>query len=60
MEDQKIGNGAPGFLAAILGRAARLGLLALVFALVDARMGGSPRLLEILNGVGRTLKAKLL
>ena len=59
MKDQKFGSAASGFLATVLGRGVRLGLLALALALVDARMGGSPKLLEILSGVGRTLKAKL-
>ena len=60
MEDQKIGSGASGILTSVLGRGAQLGLLALVLALVDARMGGRPRLLEVLSGTGRTLKANLL
>lgn len=60
MEDQKIGNGASGFLATVLGRGAQLGFLALALAMVDARMGGSPRLLEVLSSVGRTLKAKFV
>ena len=60
MADQKVGSAVSGLLASVLGRGARLGLLALGLALVDARMGGSPRLLEVLGGGGRALKAKLL
>ena len=58
MKDQKVGKGVRGVLSAWLGKGIKWGFIAVLFAMVDARMGGAPRLLEVLGEVGRAAKLK--
>ena len=59
MEDQKVGRRISDVLRSFLGKGAQVGLLAVILATVDSRMGGSPRLLEVLNGAVGTMKGKI-
>ncbi len=53
MEDQQVGPTAMGKATKVLRTVGKWGVVAVVLALVDARMGGRPRLLEILrDGMG--------
>lgn len=60
MGDQRVGKGFRGVLAGVLGGGARLGLLALGLAVLDAGMGGRSRLFEVLSGGVRSLKGYLM
>lgn len=59
MEDQVVGTSAVARASGYLGTAAKFGVIAVIFALLDARMGGRPRLLEVLQAGMNGLKARL-
>ena len=56
MEDQKVGGG-------MMGRVARMGLkwgaLVMVLALLDARMGGNPKVVEVMQGFVKGVMGRL-
>lgn len=58
MEDQRVGKGWTELARWLLARGFRLGFLAVMLAVVDARMGGQPWLIEVLSGVVRSVKGK--
>ena len=56
IEDQVIGGGK---MRRLVGRMGRWVILAVGLALVDARMGGRPRLLEVLGGLVHGVRSRL-
>lgn len=53
MEDQRVGTGLSDKLLKVLGTSSKWVGLAVLLAMVDARFGGKPRLLELLrSGMG--------
>ncbi|KAK4696481.1 hypothetical protein P7C71_g1447, partial [Lecanoromycetidae sp. Uapishka_2] len=53
IEDQIVGSTAASRAKGVLGTVGKWGAVAVLLALVDAKMGGQPRLLEVLrNGMG--------
>lgn len=53
MEDQTVGPTIAGMVAKVLGTVGKWGAVAVVLALVDAKMGERPRLLDVVrDGMG--------
>lgn len=59
MEDQAVGPTTGGRIVKGLGTIGKWGLLVVVLALVDARMGGRPRLLEVLQSGMSGVRSRL-
>jgi len=55
MEDQKLGG---GIVRKWVGRGLKWGMLVLVLGLLDARMGGNPKVVEVLGGMVRRVKER--
>lgn len=50
MMDQSVGRSTQDVVKGLMGMTVKWTLLAVVLAMVDARMGGRPKLLEVLRG----------
>ena len=59
MEDQRVGRSTVAKVSTFLRMSAKWAAVAVVFAMVDARMGGQPRLLEMLRTVTGGLRSQL-
>lgn len=51
MQEQKVSSSMATQVPKLLGTSAKWAAVAVIFALVDAKMGGKPRLLEMLRSV---------
>ena len=49
MADQSVGRSTQDMVKGLMGMTVKWTLLAVVLAMVDARMGGRPKLLEVLR-----------
>lgn len=59
IEDQKAGTSTAKQVSKLLGTFAKWAAVAVVLAMVDARMGGKPRVLEVLKSVMYGLRSRL-
>lgn len=59
MEDQRVGRSTATRVSTLLGTSAKWAAVAVILALVDAKMGGNPRLLEMLRSMVGGLRDRL-